>query len=278
MSPQKGNSALDALADHCVASAQKEIRRDAANYSLLSAHNGHSNTLSVGKTIFASSEGDDFADSAQLRDHSAELSRIIKSTDSPDTLSERGLADGSLNDVSFSGLGDLSMLRASRENTPFHKIHTPLSPIGANKSPDISMTPYLNCLTLDASSGEAPTHGSSLPGSALRSALSLRQERLNGGDSALRTADRPSSRNAMLMEEVNASGAAAVGADTSGLNRSLFGTSTKRKRGSMSGTQEEGDATHIYPHQQSFRYYYRHILGSTECLAQNFSLSPPSGK
>lgn len=195
MSPEKTTtSSLGMLADSCIASAQKEQRR----------------------TIFAS-EG------AQ-GDVAAELSQIMKSADSPDSLSEPGLNDSGLQDVSFSALADLSMVRESKDTTPFHKLAEELSPIAA-KSPEISMTPFLNVFNLDASSG-------------------------SGGDSrgaVLRSATRNLSSSSAAQNE------SAVDVSAS-LNRSLFGTSTKRKRTSTTAGEEDEDATLVYAHQQSLRY------------------------
>ena len=161
-----------------------------------------------GNTIFASSGATDMC---------GELSQIIKSTDSPDTLSERGIQDSHLGDVSFSALADLSMMRASREGTPFDKLtQSALSPIG-HKSPDISMTPYLNCLTLDASS-------------------------MSGGDSARRCDSQPGSVEQRGAADQDSS---AVLDGNNSLSRSLFGTSTKRKRQS---SEEEGEVTRVYTH------------------------------
>ncbi len=71
---------------------------------------------SLTKTIYASVE-----DTQCGADSSGELSRIIKSDDSPDTLSERGggLQDSRLGD-SFS-FADISMLRTSRDCTPYER-------------------------------------------------------------------------------------------------------------------------------------------------------------
>jgi hypothetical protein len=195
------------LADSCIASAQKEQRR----------------------AIFAS-EG------AQ-GDVAAELSQIMKSADSPDSLSEPGLNDSGLQDVSFSALADLSMVRESKDTTPFHKLAEELSPIAA-KSPEISMTPFLNVFNLDASSGS----GGDSRGAVLRSA----------------TRHHHSSSSAAQNES-------AVDVSAS-LNRSLFGTSTKRKRTSVTAGEEDEDATLVYAHQQSLRYCTMRCLHSLMCL------------
>lgn len=223
MSPQKTNSSLDVLADSCIASAQKELRRHASPSAAAASSSSAMAPIHGDKIIFATS-----AD-GQLQDGSVELSHIIKSTDSPDTISERGLNDAGLGDVSFSALAELSMLHASAENTPFHKIHTALSPIQA-KSPDISMTPYLNCLTLDAASGGSRSQS----GSALRSAQRAHQQ-------VVGSAERPLSRSGAVLPE-------SVVRDASTLNRSLFGTSTKRKRSSMVADGGDADYTHLYGH------------------------------
>lgn len=207
MSPQKTTaSSLNMLAG--IASAQKDQPR---------------------RAIFASAEDGSHADV------STELSQIVKSSDSPDSMSEAGLNDSNLPDVSFSGLADLSMLRASKENTPFHKMAEELSPIAA-KSPEISMTPFLNAFHMDASSAS----GSDSRVAALRSA----------------TRNGASSSGAALNES-----AADVSAS---LSRSLFGTSTKRKHHSMSAADgEDEDATLVYPHQQSLRYLTLSFFCST---------------
>jgi hypothetical protein len=209
MSPQKTTAdSLSMLADSCIASAQKDQQR---------------------RAIFASS-----ADHDSHADVSAELSQIMKSVDSPDSMSEPGLNDSGLPDVSFSGLVDLSMVRASKDNTPFHKLPHELSPIAA-KSPEISMTPFLNVFNLDASSAS----GGDSRGAVLRSAAR------HGASS--------SSGDAALDES-------AVDVSAS-LNCALFGTSTKRKHHSMSaGDGDDEDATMVYPHHQSLRYHMcRHL-------------------
>lgn len=204
------------------ASATKENRHSQSN-----------DVSGAGKTIFASGDEDGA---------SGELSHIIKSDDSPDTLS---VQDSRLGDVSFSALADLSMLRASRTGTPFNKSmmdNSTLSPIAA-KSPDLSMTPYLNYLTLDASMSGGGSNPPSAVKLAVMSNLGMSSGALNGrptpGSVQSSSGRRSSQSHSAQQGDRTALDSSAT------MNRSLFGTSTKRKRNA--GTEDsDGDATRTY--------------------------------
>lgn len=141
-SPQRvvGQDSLSVLAESCIASAEKEKQQLSQKLQT---------------TIFASSSDHGVSGLGGLHNNASsssvnELSQIIKSDESPDTLYERCLHDSTnLVDVSFSTLADLSLMKNNGMQDSSSNIV--LSPIAA-KSPDISMTPYLNCLTLDSNS------------------------------------------------------------------------------------------------------------------------------
>ena len=152
------HDSLSVLADTFIASAEKD-RRQGGVLSLFNANpSSSSSSHQVGMTIFSSEQD---CNNYQGNTTVGELSQIIKSDDSPTT----SLQDGDqLGDVSFSTLADLSMLRTSSPSACNHHLSTngalgmhhnivQLSPITA-KSPDISMTPYLNCLTLESRSSQ----------------------------------------------------------------------------------------------------------------------------
>lgn len=206
------------------------------------------NRQSSSKTIFASSDEDDVTGGAV-----GELSNIIKSDDSPDTMSERG--GSRLGDVSFSELGDLSMLHASRNGTPFNKSSmlddssSSLSPI-ATKSQDLSMIPYLNQMTLDVSMSGCDSNPPSAVARAVMDSIGMSSCARNGRPtpgSAQSTTSRRSvnahqaADRAMAMDSSNVSGT---------MSRSQllqFGTSTKRKRHYGGGAEDsDGDATRAY--------------------------------
>jgi len=196
-SPNGHHDSLSVLADTFIASAEKDRRQK----GVLSM---------VGKTIYSSEQDSNYQG---VNTTVGELSRIIKSDDSPTT----SLQDGSqLVDVSFSTLADLSMLRTGSPSAIHLSTHDMshnivLSPIDP-KSPDISMTPYLNCLTLDCSSqGSRPSEMNC---------------RTDAAFNAVPSTSEP------LQELPN-------------LNRSLFSTSSKRKRVSITDSSVDADLLNL---------------------------------
>ena len=217
------HDSLSVLADTFIASAEKD-RRQGGILSLFAA-NPSSSSHQVGMTIFSSEQD---CNNYQGNTTVGELSQIIKSDDSPTT----SLQDGDqLGDVSFSTLADLSMLRTSSPSACNHHLSTngalgmhhnivQLSPIAA-KSPDISMTPYLNCLTLESRSSQG-------------SRPSDMKNHTDDDDAASFSAEPLSSTNEPQQQHHQ---------QPPILSRSLFSTSSKRKRTSIyDSSSSTGDA------------------------------------
>jgi hypothetical protein len=230
------HDSLSVLADTFIASAEKDRHRQEGILSLFAA-NPSSSSHQVGMTIYSSEQ--DY-NNYQGNTTVGELSQIIKSDDSPTT----SLQDGDqLGDVSFSTLADLSMLRTTSPSACNHLLSTntdgdgalgmhhnivQLSPIAA-KSPDISMTPYLNCLTLDSRS-------SSSQGS--RPSPSDMKNHTNDNDDAASFSAVPSSSTNEPQQELHHHQQ-----QPSILSRSLFSTTSKRKRASIyDSSSSTGDA------------------------------------
>lgn len=241
------HDSLSVLADTFIASAEKD-RRQEDIMSLFAAKPSSSSSSQVGMMTIYSSEQEDYNNNNyQGNTTVGELSQIIKSDDSPTT----SLQDGDqLVDVSFSTLADLSMLRTT-SSPPSCANHlstngaligmnhniVQLSPIAA-KSPDISMTPYLNCLTLDCSS-----QGSSRP-SDTNNNNHHHHHTLNAlNDAAFNALNPLSSSTSEPMPQQHEQEH-----EPPNLSRSLFSstTSSKRKRASIhdynSSSSSAGDA------------------------------------
>ena len=210
-SPERDS--LSVLAETSIASAEKEKRHLHYTHAATAATNlSMQENGSTSRTIYASEES--------LAADTSELSRIVKSEDSPTSQAQ---------DNSFS-FADISM------STPFERprlaMDSVLSPI-THKSPDVSMTPYMTLLTLDNSSCSEASNPAS------------------------------EERNVHVMHALSTTSAASqsTAADVSMLdtttNRSLFGTSTKRKR--QQATEGDGDHTQVYAHQPS-RYVFFYCL------------------
>jgi len=226
-SPQRDN--LSVLADTSIASAEKEKHHlryttsTTITTNLSMQENG-----STSRTIYASEES--------LAVDTSELSRIVKSEDSPISQAQ---------DNSFS-FADISM------STPFERprlaMDSVLSPI-THKSPDVSMTPYMTLLTLDNSSCSEASNPASEE-RAVHPVHTLTSHTSN------HTSNHSSSH-----------GSQGQAADVSMLdtttNRSLFGTSTKRKRQQTS--EVENDNTQVYVHQPA-----RYVLVKTNVLCVVF--------
>jgi len=242
------HDSLSVLADTFIASAEKD-RRQEGIMSLFAAKPSSSSSSQVGMMTIYSSEQEDYNNNNyQGNTTVGELSQIIKSDDSPTT----SLQDGDqLVDVSFSTLADLSMLRTT-SSPPSCANHlstngaligmnhniVQLSPIAA-KSPDISMTPYLNCLTLDCSS-----QGSSRPSDTNNNNNHHHHHTLNAlNDAAFNALNPLSSSTSEPMPQQHEQEH-----EPPNLSRSLFSstTSSKRKRASIhdynSSSSSAGDA------------------------------------
>lgn len=208
-SPERNNNNLSVLAETSIASAEKEKHHLRYTSATSTTHTNHSHS-SHGMDANSSTSRTIYAEDSLAVDTS-ELSRIVKAEDSP-------LSQAQDNSFSFA---DISM------STPFERprmaLDSVLSPI-THKSPDVSMTPYMTLLTLDNSSC---SEGSN-PASEERSMHAIHT---NGHTNTTNGANQSTVDVSML--------------DTT-TNRSLFGTSTKRKRQQSS---EENDHTQVYTHQ-----------------------------